>query len=252
MRRFEVLHRIAQISDSGGGTLRETLDSVCEIIVPEIADFCVIDLIREGQVERIAVRVGPGGGERAVDGIAGRRPSLPREMEAGEAAPPTGPRFLERIGEAELADLAHDPEDLEFLRGLGMRSAITVALRARGKLTGRADHRRRLVGTALHPRARRVRRRPLRKGGADARERGALLRPGALRRGAGGDRRDASARPPAAAAPPHPGLVGRRLLQARGGRERGRRRLLRRLPGGGRLDARDRRRHRTRGRAPHR
>jgi serine phosphatase RsbU (regulator of sigma subunit) len=136
MRRFEVLHRIAQISDSGGGTLRETLDSICEIIVPEIADFCVIDLIRDGRVERIAVRVGPGGGQGAVDGIAGRRPSLPREMEAGEAAPPSGPRFLERIGEAELAELAHDPEDLEFLRGLGMRSAITVALRARGKLTG--------------------------------------------------------------------------------------------------------------------
>ena len=136
MRRFEVLHRIAEISDSGGGTLHETLDSTCAIIVPELADFCMIDLIREGRVERIAVRVGPGGGQKAVDGLAGRRPSLPREMEAGEAASAVEPRFLERIGEAELADLAHDPEDLEFLRGLGMSSAITVALRARGKLTG--------------------------------------------------------------------------------------------------------------------
>ena len=250
MRRFEVLHRIAQISDSGGGTLRETLDSICEIIVPEIADFCVIDLIREGQVERIAVRVGPGGGERTVDGIAGRRPSLPREMEAGEAAPPTGPRFLERIGEAELAELAHDPEDLEFLRGLGMRSAITVALRARGKLTGALTIGVAWSGRRYTPRARRVRRRPLRPGGADARQRGPLLRPRALRRGAGGDRRDAPARPPAAAAAPHPRLVGRRLLPARRGRERGRRRLLRRLPGGGRLDAGDRRRHRPGARAP--
>jgi serine phosphatase RsbU (regulator of sigma subunit) len=46
------------------------------------------------------------------------------------------PRFLERISDADLADLAHDQEDLEFLRGLGANSAITVALRARGKLTG--------------------------------------------------------------------------------------------------------------------
>jgi serine phosphatase RsbU (regulator of sigma subunit) len=135
-RRFEILHRIAQISDTGGGTLRETLDSISEIIVPEVADICVIDLIREGRVERVAVRVGPGAGQRTVDGLTGRRPSLPPEMEAGEQGAPVEPRFLERIGEGELAELAHDPEDLEFLRGLGMSSAITVALRARGKLTG--------------------------------------------------------------------------------------------------------------------
>ena len=54
-------------------------------------------------------------------------------MEPASRRRPLEPRFLERMGEADLADLAHDPEDLEFLRGLGIRSAITVALRARGK-----------------------------------------------------------------------------------------------------------------------
>ena len=56
------------------------------------------------------------------------------ETELGDG--PVEPRFFERMAEADLADLAHDQEDLEFLRGLGVRSAITVALRARGKLTG--------------------------------------------------------------------------------------------------------------------
>jgi hypothetical protein len=46
------------------------------------------------------------------------------------------PRFFERITDRDLIGLSHDPEDLEFLRGLGVRSAITVPLRARGKLTG--------------------------------------------------------------------------------------------------------------------
>jgi serine phosphatase RsbU (regulator of sigma subunit) len=135
-RRFDVLHRIADVSDRAG-TLRETLDAICETIVPELADFCMIDLIAPDGVERVAVRVGPGGGEKAAQGLAGRRPSLPEGMESGSAAGTVEPRFIERMSEAELRGLAHDEgDDLRFLRGLGVRSAVTVALRARGKQTG--------------------------------------------------------------------------------------------------------------------
>jgi hypothetical protein len=133
-RRFEVLHRIADVSERAG-SLGQTLDAVCEVIVPEIADFCMIDLIGAEGVERVAVRVGPGGGEKAVHGLAGRRPSLPERMQATSDAA-VEPRFIERMSEADLGELSHDAEDLEFLRGLGVRSAITVALRARGRLTG--------------------------------------------------------------------------------------------------------------------
>jgi serine phosphatase RsbU (regulator of sigma subunit) len=135
MRRFDVLSRIAQVSDRGG-SLGETLDSICEILVPELADFCMIDLVKGDGVERIAVRVGPGGGQRAVEGLAARSPSLPPEMSTDLVERPISPRFFERISDADLARLAHDEEDLEFLRGLEVSSAITVALMARGKLTG--------------------------------------------------------------------------------------------------------------------
>ena len=47
-RRFEVLHQIADVSDRAG-TLRETLDAICETIVPELADFCMIDLVAPGR-----------------------------------------------------------------------------------------------------------------------------------------------------------------------------------------------------------
>ena len=134
-RRFDLLNRIARVSDRGG-SLGETLDSICEILVPELADFCMIDLVKGDRVERIAVRVGPGGGQKAGEGLAARSPSLPPEMSTGPLERPIAPRFLERIGEAHLADLAHDEEDLEFLRGLETNSAITVPLMARGKLTG--------------------------------------------------------------------------------------------------------------------
>ncbi len=134
MRRFESLRRIAEVSDRGG-TLPEVLDATCSIIVPELADFCAIDLIDGDRVERIAVRVGPGGGQRAVEGLAERTPSPPREMAEG-GAERLKPRFFERMGEADLVEISHDEEDLEFLRGLGVRSAITVALKARGRVTG--------------------------------------------------------------------------------------------------------------------
>src|SRR5215213_948402 len=135
VRRFEVLDQIAQVSDRGG-SLRETLDAICEIVVPEIADFCMIDLVKDETVDRIAVRVGPGAGQKVVERLAGRHPSLPPEMSAGFSEQPIEARFFQRISDADLAGLSHDAEDLEFLRGLGVNSAITVALRARGKLTG--------------------------------------------------------------------------------------------------------------------
>jgi serine phosphatase RsbU (regulator of sigma subunit) len=134
-RRFEVLHEIADVSDRGG-SLRETLDAVCEVIVPEVADICAIDLIGANGPERVAVRVGPGGGDRAIEGFAGRRPSLPRQMRRDPGATKIEPRFIENVTEADLRELAHDEADLEFLRGVGINSAITVALRARGRLTG--------------------------------------------------------------------------------------------------------------------
>jgi serine phosphatase RsbU (regulator of sigma subunit) len=136
MRRFHVLSQIAQASDRGG-SLHEALDSICEIIVPEVADFCMIDLVKDDRVERIAVRVGPGGGQKAVERIAGREPSIPADMSSAEFSGRAIPvRFFERMSDADLAGISHDEEDLEFLRGLGVGSAITVALRARGKLTG--------------------------------------------------------------------------------------------------------------------
>ena len=49
---------------------------------------------------------------------------------------PLQPRFIEEMGDGDLRALAHGEDDLHFLRSLGMRSAITAALRARGRLIG--------------------------------------------------------------------------------------------------------------------
>jgi len=133
--RFRVLDEIARVSD-GANDLAETLDAICDVLVPRVADFCMIDVISDGEMERAVTRVAPAGGEDAQQALADREPSTPPPMVSDGADASLEPRFIERMGEAELRELAHDPDDLELLRSIGVRSAITVALRARGRLIG--------------------------------------------------------------------------------------------------------------------
>jgi serine phosphatase RsbU (regulator of sigma subunit)/ketosteroid isomerase-like protein len=135
-RRFQILADVAAVSEAGR-SLSQTFEAICDILVPELADFCMVDVIEGGAPNRAAVRVAPGGGAEVERRLAQRLPSLPRWMVDRGGSEAMEPRFQERVGEAELRELAHDEgEDLEFLRGLGMRSTITVALKARGEVTG--------------------------------------------------------------------------------------------------------------------
>ena len=141
MRRFEILYDIAEVSD-GSKSVEETLDAICDIVVPCFADFCMIDVIADGDVSRAAARVDARGGPEVERGLAERQPSVPEGMAEGHDKP-LAPRFFQRMSDADLAAISHDPEDLTFLRSLGVRSAITLGLKARGRLTGALT-----VGTA--------------------------------------------------------------------------------------------------------
>lgn len=136
VRRFRILTEVAEVSDASGTPL-EVLEAIGDVLVPAIADICLIDMIAEGRVERVIVRVCPGGAPGVAERLAGREPSLPEEMMPdypSEGLPKL--RFFERMSDTDLRALARDVDDLGFLRTLGVRSAITVALRARNQLTG--------------------------------------------------------------------------------------------------------------------
>jgi len=134
--RFRILGEIATVSDAAG-SLEQTFEAICDILVPGLADFCMIDVIEDGVPRRVAVRVGPGAEPGFEQGLAERMPSTPENMVGAGGGSSLKPRFYERIGEQELREIAHDEgEDLEFVRSLRMRSAITVALQARGEVTG--------------------------------------------------------------------------------------------------------------------
>jgi serine phosphatase RsbU (regulator of sigma subunit) len=134
-RRFEILGSVAAVSESSD-SLADTFEKICDILVPEIADFCMLDVIEDGEPKRAAVRAAPGGRPGVEEGLMERRHSLPERMIRGEDGS-LEPRFYGRMSESDLRELAHDDgDDLDFLRSLGMRSAVTLALQARGQVKG--------------------------------------------------------------------------------------------------------------------
>lgn len=134
-RRFDILGEIAAVSD-GAGSLEETFEAICGVLVPSFADICAIDVIDGGTARRAALRVAPGAGAGVEEGLRRRRPSVPERMLDGTGGRALRPRFFERLSESDLRRHAEDDADLAFLRGIGLRSVITVGLKARGRVMG--------------------------------------------------------------------------------------------------------------------
>jgi serine phosphatase RsbU (regulator of sigma subunit)/ketosteroid isomerase-like protein len=134
-RRLHMLGEIALVAD-GGRSLEETLAAIADILVPELADFCTIDVIEGNGIRRAAVRTSGPEADAIEAGLATRAPKLQEEMASAASEVRQEPRFFERVSESDMRAAAADEEDFEFLLRLGVRSAVTVELRARGKPTG--------------------------------------------------------------------------------------------------------------------
>jgi serine phosphatase RsbU (regulator of sigma subunit)/ketosteroid isomerase-like protein len=135
-RRFKILADIARVAD-GDRDLEQTLAAIADILVPELADICAIDLIEDEQVRRVLVRANGPDREAEERGLAARPPVFQERM-ANDASttPRQEPRLFEGVSEEVLRENAEDEEDLAFLLELGVRSYLAVELRARGRPTG--------------------------------------------------------------------------------------------------------------------
>jgi serine phosphatase RsbU (regulator of sigma subunit) len=134
-RRFQMLDDIARVADSGR-SLDETLEAITRIIVPELGDICAIDVIEDDSVRRAALRAdGPDAAAIAAR-LKARGPRLQEQIASDASRERQEPRRFELRSEEALREFATDEEDLEFLRSLGVRSGVTVELRARGRPTG--------------------------------------------------------------------------------------------------------------------
>jgi len=134
-RRLQILGEIARVAD-GGRSLEETLDAITAIVVPELGDFCMIDVVEDERVSRAAVAVAGPGGEELEAGLAARPPLLQEQMASAATGGRLEPRLFERLSDADLRSFAADEADFEFLRSVEARSSVVVELRARSRVTG--------------------------------------------------------------------------------------------------------------------
>jgi signal transduction histidine kinase len=130
---------LAEASRALGSSLdyETTLTRVADYVVPTLGDWCAVDILGDdGTVRRLAARHSdPARVEVAAN--------LRRQFPPDPAAPRGVPRVL-RTGEAEfypdiaelLAATARDSNHLDLLRGLGLRSAIIVPVKARERTIG--------------------------------------------------------------------------------------------------------------------
>ena len=128
--RFAVLAATGEIAD-GTRDLETTVAALNEVLVPTIADICIVDAVSAGEIRRLAVRAaGPNGDELAA-AFAARAPLQPDDPRL-----PQQPFLAARVDDALLRDLADDERELEHLRAAQIGSAISVPLRARGRRLG--------------------------------------------------------------------------------------------------------------------
>ena len=133
-RRLGLLNEVGAVAD-GATPVSPTLERITQLCVPELADLCMIDVITDDRVERVAVRASEPRRAEIEPRIAAREPSLPLHILEG-GGELLEPHFIENMREADLQALAHSPEDLEFLSSMEVRSYMTLGLSSRGRRIG--------------------------------------------------------------------------------------------------------------------
>jgi signal transduction histidine kinase len=115
-----------------------TLDTLAHLVVPTLADWCVIDMLAEdGTIETLVVAHADPARE-AIGWEMVRRYPIDPDAPGGTAAVlrTLRPELIPAIDDAILAAVAADAEHLRMLKALGMRSTLCVPLVARGRALG--------------------------------------------------------------------------------------------------------------------
>ena len=138
----QLASRTAFLAEAGavlGGSLdyEATLKTVANLAVPAIADWCAVDIVREGTVQRLAVaHVNPA--KIPLAATARDRWSNPDSPSSAATVVRTGvPVLLANITDEMVSAAARgDQERLQLVRFLGFRSYICVPLVAHGQTIG--------------------------------------------------------------------------------------------------------------------
>ena len=140
LKRGEESHRfLSEASRVLAGSLdyQATLGAVARLAVPEIADWCAVDLIAGDAIERVAVaHVDPARVQLARE-VQERYPADPGSSQGIHGVLRSGrSQLYSDIPDELLAQSAQDAKHLEILRSVGMRSVMIVPMRLRDRVLG--------------------------------------------------------------------------------------------------------------------
>ena len=136
-RRDALLARAGQLL-STALSVQETADLVAQLVVPEIADWCFVELVQEdGGIARVAMAHRDPEKERWVRAAAERYPLDPSSPVGSPKVIRTGePDLVPELPDEWLVAAAQDEEHLRILREVGFASVCIVPLTARGRTLG--------------------------------------------------------------------------------------------------------------------
>lgn len=116
----------------------ERLRQLTRLVVPRIADWCAVHLVRDRRIEQIAYAHEDPRKIAFVEELSHRYP-LSSDASTGDVAEVirTGrPELIREVPEEMLAGAAQDETHLELIRSLGIVSAMVVPLAVRGRRLG--------------------------------------------------------------------------------------------------------------------
>ncbi len=136
-RRLEFL---AEASELLGSTLDYTtaLSGLVDLVVPYLADWCVVDMLRDGRLERVAVaHTDPELHAAAYEFHERFPPDASSPHGPARAVATAGAELIRDVTDEHLQAASGGNETLlEVLRSIGMTSLICVPLVARGRVLG--------------------------------------------------------------------------------------------------------------------
>jgi PAS domain S-box-containing protein len=121
---------------AGSLDYEETLRRVARLAVPDLGDWCMVDLVGENGLERMAVaHADPARAELAAE-LQGVLIDLRGEVGPARVARTGRPELHERVDAEHVRRAAINPEHHRLLCQLGVRSAASVPMTVRGQRLG--------------------------------------------------------------------------------------------------------------------
>ncbi|MHB8642474.1 MAG: GAF domain-containing protein [Gaiellaceae bacterium] len=126
-----------------GAALNESLDyeatfqKLARLVVPEVADWCIVDVIEGPDVRRVAVAAAASDQQTLLDELKLRYPLDPESTQPAAQALRAGKTVvLEDLDSAGLSETVIDDVHYRIMSALAPRSAVAIPLVARGETLG--------------------------------------------------------------------------------------------------------------------